>query len=270
MNEIHLGALVRETGGLWGNACGLPLGYHEMRTNRLADVTCRGCRQAGEWAERVRVVHSDMDWGGLSRATVRLLAEDERLAYRYVEWIAEGETLRPGERGSWAKTVRAWHVRRGGTLGQARNAVLLAAHEAALVEDIARDTKVLLANFTPLPASRTDVEDLRLRVAALEAAVQRLSGEAGTRVGGAPVNAAQDASAAYTVLVRTYEGHGRGVHDFEPSLNHLCTKQVIHPGGTWRCGEPIKSAIHDPEGYAAYAAELKSALDVWQDKTFLF
>jgi hypothetical protein len=263
VNEIHF----RMRDGQFGNACSGALGFHEMRTNRLADVTCRGCRQAGEWAERVDAMHSDMDWGPRSRATVRLLAEDERQAYRwYARLIAEAETVKPGDRGSWSKIVHAHRARYGGTLGQARGGALLAAHEAALAEDIARDTRVLLANFTPLPASSADVEDLRMRVAALETAVQRLSGEAGTRLRGAPVNAAMDVSAG-----RTYSGNGRGVHDFRSSIGSDGLCGVIVSG--WdrsprQCGEPIRSAIHDPEGYAAYAAELKLALGLWVRGSF--
>jgi hypothetical protein len=256
VNEIHF----RMRDGQFGNACSGALGFHEMRTNRLADVTCRGCRQAGEWAARIDAMHSDMDWGPRSRATVRLLAEDERQAYRwYARLIAEAETVKPGDRGSWSKIVHAHRARYGGTLGQARGGALLAAHEAALAEDIARDTRVLLANFTPLPASSADVEDLRMRVAALETAVQRLSGEAGTRLRGAPINAAMDVSAG-----RTYGGNGRGVHAYQTHGGYTCWTRVNRPNGEWvRCGEPVKSAIHDPEGYAAYAAELKSALGVW-------
>ena len=251
MSEVHF----RLPDGQFGNACSGALGFHEMRTNRLADVTCSGCRQAGEWAERVTARLRAMEWGTRSRAAVRLLAEDEWQAHLYARWIAEDETTRPGERGSWAKAVRAYRARYGVTLGQARDGALLAAHEAALSEYTIRAMRVV---SVPLPASCTEVEDLRMRVAALETAVQRLSGEMGTRLRGAPVSAAMDVSAG-----RTYLGNGRGVHPYQTYDGYSCWIGVSRPNGEWvRCGEPVRSAIHDPQGYAAYAAELKSALGV--------
>jgi hypothetical protein len=274
MNEIHFRG---PTGQPFSNVCGGPLGFHDSWTNMLEHVTCKGCLQAGEWQKRVTVRLRVSGWGTRSRAEVSVLAEDECQAHMYAEWIAEAETARLGEHNSWVKAVKAYRARYGVTLAQSRDAVLLAAHEAAIREDDehmlrmaqhASDAKALLANFTPLPASTADVEDLRMRVAALEAAVQRLSDERFARLRGAPVNAAMDVSAG-----RTYSGNGRGVHDFRSSIGSdgLCSVIVNQPSGAvWQCGEPVKSAIHDPQGYAAYVAKLKSALGVWQDKTFLF
>lgn len=58
-------------------------------------------------------------------------------------------------------------------------------------------------------------------------------------------------------------------HDFVGGHSGMvCTKMVERPDGTGdACGEPIRSAIHDPVAYAAYAAELKKELAVWGKPT---
>lgn len=59
------------------------------------------------------------------------------------------------------------------------------------------------------------------------------------------------------------------VHDFEPGHSGMsCVRMVVRPDGTGdACGEPVKSAIHDPAAYSAYATELASALAEWTGRS---
>lgn len=58
-------------------------------------------------------------------------------------------------------------------------------------------------------------------------------------------------------------------HDY---VNHLsgevCGVMVERPNGLFaECREPIKSPVHDPAAYLAYAAELREELDKWAPRT---
>jgi hypothetical protein len=56
------------------------------------------------------------------------------------------------------------------------------------------------------------------------------------------------------------------VHDFLPGHSGMsCVRMVVRPDGTGdACGEPVKSAIHDPAAYAAYHSELKVELGKYE------
>lgn len=56
-----------------------------------------------------------------------------------------------------------------------------------------------------------------------------------------------------------------GLHDFNPtSGGAICVTPVLLPNGTvTACMEPVKGAIHDPQAYAAYYAELTGELKKW-------
>lgn len=53
-------------------------------------------------------------------------------------------------------------------------------------------------------------------------------------------------------------------HDFWPEAGGACQREVERPNGLFaECGEPIKSPVHDPAAYLAYAAELRAELAKW-------
>lgn len=58
------------------------------------------------------------------------------------------------------------------------------------------------------------------------------------------------------------------VHEHQPPSvygTELCGRTVIRPNGTGeQCAEPVKSPIHDPAAYLAYAAELATELAKWK------
>lgn len=69
----------------------------------------------------------------------------------------------------------------------------------------------------------------------------------------------------HSVIRRTFtleEARQVSVHDFESGYSGMsCVRMVERPDGTGdACGEPVKSAIHDPAAYSAYATELKAEL----------
>jgi hypothetical protein len=56
------------------------------------------------------------------------------------------------------------------------------------------------------------------------------------------------------------------VPDFQPGHSGMsCVRMVERPDGTGdACGEPVKSAIHDPAGYSSYYTELKTELGKYE------
>lgn len=54
-------------------------------------------------------------------------------------------------------------------------------------------------------------------------------------------------------------------HDFWPYAGGVCRLLVERPDGRHEeCGEPVKSPVHDPAAYLAYAEELRVELRKWQ------
>jgi hypothetical protein len=64
------------------------------------------------------------------------------------------------------------------------------------------------------------------------------------------------------------ERRGDYTHDFVSMYDGpTCTEMVMHPDGAIRsCGEPVKSAIHDPQAFSAYHAEITEALAEWKSR----
>lgn len=66
-------------------------------------------------------------------------------------------------------------------------------------------------------------------------------------------------------------GWAISVHDHQPPSiqgHALCGRVVVRPNGTAeQCGEPVKSAIHDPAEYPAYRTELAAELAKWRAGT---
>lgn len=53
-------------------------------------------------------------------------------------------------------------------------------------------------------------------------------------------------------------------HDFWPYAGGVCRLLVERPDGRHEeCGEPVKSPVHDPAAYLAYAEELRIELRKW-------
>lgn len=81
---------------------------------------------------------------------------------------------------------------------------------------------------------------------------------------------ARDAAVRQSGIQQQWAAARQPVSVHEPKLDAagLCVLVMDRPSGIpTQCGEPVKSPIHDPAAYTAYATELALELKKWQDPT---
>lgn len=259
----------------WGGSrrCGSFSGLLGADSAKLEDATCRACLQDSAWDQRVEATRKEQRVPLCIARRIELDA-DHATALMYAQWIEEDGDSQEIDRKRWIQQIRAYRVRYGGTLPQAKRAIVERAYDEAVYFDIMREARIAADRLfldTPefsirraqpvtRPAEAALADQIGVlresldeigkwsallgdAVKAAQLAVEALNGVAApVSQGHAPVNAVADLNGPY-VKANPYARHDMSWPGFGPYVR--CDARVERPSGWFEpCGEPASSPVH--------------------------